>query len=103
MNIICAADEDTNLMFGLLGIEGYVLPENDPDEFMEEFDELLKNQEIDFIIMPEKYLIRHKSYFQQIKIQKRPIIVEIPDIKNPLTAEYFNHHIKQLIGLAIGE
>ena len=103
MTIICVADEDTNIMFGLLGIEGYSLPENDLNQFVKEFDTLLQNDEIELIFMPEKFLIRYKKYFQQIKVQHHPIIVEIPDIKAPLAGEYFNQYIKQLVGLTLGE
>ncbi|MHA1610631.1 MAG: V-type ATP synthase subunit F [Promethearchaeota archaeon] len=103
MTIICVADEDTNIMFGLLGIEGYLLPENDQNKFVREFDKLLHNDEIQLIFMPEKYLVKYKNYFQQIKIQRHPIIVEIPDIKASFNADYFNHHIKQMVGLSQGD
>ncbi|MHA1520618.1 MAG: V-type ATP synthase subunit F [Promethearchaeota archaeon] len=102
MTIICVADDDTNIMFGLLGIEGFVLPENDQNKFVREFDKFLHNDEIELIFINEKTLIRFKNYFQQIKIQRHPIIVEIPDIKAPFAADYFNHQIKKLVGLSQG-
>ena len=103
MNIVCIADEDTNIMFGLLGIQGFSIPEMEFSEFKVKFEELLNNKSIDMIIMNEKYLLRFKQYFRPIKTQKFPLIVEIPDIKAPLTSEYFNHFIRQYLGLSTGE
>ncbi|WP_457557651.1 V-type ATP synthase subunit F [Candidatus Harpocratesius sp.] len=103
MNIICIADEDTNIMFGLIGIQGFTLPEMDFRKFKIEFEKILSNKSIDMIIMNEKYLLRFKNYFKGIKSQKFPIIVEIPDIKAPFSADYYNHFIKQYLGLSIGD
>lgn len=101
MNIICIADEDTNILFGLIGIEGYILPETDFKGFKAGFEEILANKSIDMIIINEKYLLRFSNYFKTIKAQKYPIIVEIPDIRAPLAADYFQDFISKYLGLSL--
>ncbi|MHA1776498.1 MAG: hypothetical protein DRO88_04035 [Promethearchaeia archaeon] len=101
MNIICIADEDTNIMFGLIGIQGFILPEIDFQAFKSKFEEILANKSIDMILMNEKYLLRFKNYFKNIKGQKYPIIVEIPDIRAPLEGRYFKDFITKYLGLTL--
>ncbi len=101
MKIVSVAQEDTNIMLGLLGVQGYVISSQEPQIFQEEFDKILQDEEIGIILINEKYLLRHKSYFKKKKNQKLPIIVEIPDIKAPLNEDYFQELIEKFIGIKI--
>lgn len=103
MKMICVADADTCIMFGLIGIKGVTISDQELGQFKEVFEPILEDEEIGFIIMNEKILLRYKNYFQSIKSRKLPIIVEIPDIKAPFTSDYFNHFIKENLGLNTGE
>ena len=51
------------------------------------------------IIINEQYLIRYREYFKEIKAQRLPIIVEIPNIEGALSQQYFESFIKTLLGL----
>ena len=97
MKIICVADEDTNLMFQLMGIESRYIDPNDDNIFLEEFSKLLKDKEIGLIITKEQYVITHKKFFKTIKSERLPLIVEIPDILNPLAEDYFENFIKKYL------
>jgi vacuolar-type H+-ATPase subunit F/Vma7 len=97
MKIICVADEDTNLMFQLLGIESICIDSEDPDKFIEEFTKILMDKDIGLILIKERYLINQKKFFKTIKNQRLPCIVEIPDIVNPLPEDYFENFIKKYL------
>lgn len=99
MKIISVAQEETNIMLGLLGIKGYNLSDQKPQEFKEQFDELLKDETIGIILINEKYFLRNQEYFKKKKNKKHPIIVEIPDIKAPFKEEYYEDLIKKFIGI----
>ena len=103
MKIISISDEDTNIMFQLIGIQGYIITTNEPDLFKEEFDKILEDPEIGLILMNEKYLVRQEKYFKKLKLKKLPIIVEIPDLKAPFKEKYFRHIIEQFLGLTAKE
>jgi vacuolar-type H+-ATPase subunit F/Vma7 len=99
MKILVVDNEDTNIMFQLLGIDSYEIKSNDPIKFQAEFDKILENTDIGLIIMNEKYLLRNKEYFKQVKNRKSPIIIEIPDLFSPLSHEYYKEFIETYIGL----
>jgi len=99
MKIVSVGDEHLNLMFGLIGIEGYKITVSDKDELKEQFDEILKDKDIGLIIISEKFLIQFKDYFKTLKARKVPIIIEVPDIKGTLDFDYFQQFIQKYIGL----
>lgn len=101
MKIVSIANEDTNIMMGLLGIEGYEIKTQDPTKFKKKFDKILEDEKIGIILMNEKFLIRYKSYFKSKKLEKTPIIVEIPDMKAPLKSDYVEDLIEKFLGLKI--
>ena len=101
MKIISVAEEDTNVLLGLLGIEGRVIKTQNPLEFKKEFEKILEDESIGIILLNEKYLIRYSEYFKIKKLQKTPIIVEIPDIKAPVDENYFEELITKYIGISI--
>ena len=103
MKIICVSDEDTNILFRLIGIRGYEISSNNPTIFQEEFDQIVKDKEIGLVLLNEKYFMRQRNYFKQLKLQKTPIIIEIPDMKAPLKETYFRHLIEQYLGLTLKE
>jgi vacuolar-type H+-ATPase subunit F/Vma7 len=99
LNIIAVADEDTNILFQLLGIESFLIKSQDIAEFKKEFDQIIKIPNVGIIIINEQFLIRYRDYFKEIKTQKLPIIVEIPNIEGALSQQYFESFIKTLLGL----
>jgi len=103
VEIYCISDEDTNLMFELIGIPSILIDESKGDDFISRFSELLRDESIGLVIMNEKYLVRYPEFFKEIKQRNYPIIIEIPDIKAPLSEGYFQHFIEQYIGLSAKE
>jgi vacuolar-type H+-ATPase subunit F/Vma7 len=101
MKIMCVGDNDMCTMFQLLGIEGKNIDSNNSDTFKTEFNELLKDINLGLIIISEKYLIRYPDYFKVVKLRKTPIIVDIPDLKNPLETSYFEAFMKKHLNLPI--
>lgn len=101
MKIISVAQEDANIMLGLIGIESYQIKSQESKKFKEEFDKILEDKEIGIILMNEKYLLRHQDYFKAKKSQKKPIIVEIPDLKGPFKEDYFKELIQRFIGVKV--
>ena len=101
MKIVIVADKDTNMMFGLIGIESFLIEETDPDKFQKIFDSIIEDKEIGVIILNEKFLFRHKNYFKTLKMGKIPIIVEIPDMNSRHPDEYYFNFIKKYIDLPI--
>ena len=86
-------------MFGLIGITGYQITNDDEDEVKEQFNEILRDKDIGLIIISEKFLIQFKDYFKSLKAKKAPIIIEVPDIKGSLEFDYFQKFIQKYIGL----
>lgn len=101
MRVVCLSDEDTVNLFRLIGVEGIILKSEESESFKEQMDELLKNPEIGVIIISERFLLRNTAYLKQIKILKFPVVVELPDIANPITEEYFEEIIKKNIGISL--
>lgn len=99
MNIIAVADEDTNILFQLLGIESILIKTQEFAAFKQEFDRILKIPNVGIIIINEQFLIRYRDYFREIKARKLPIIVEVPNIEGELSQQYFESFIKALLGL----
>ena len=99
MKIICVSDEETNILFGLIGIQGYSIKADTLDVFKQKFEEILEDQEIGVIILSETYLLRYWDYLKIIKLRKRPLIIEVPDMKAPLQEDYFRQLIEHNLGL----
>lgn len=97
MKILCVADEDTNIMFGLLGIESRVIQDDNPEKLQQEFDQILQDKDIGVILMKEKYLLANPKYFKNLKTQHLPLIIELPDILNPLLENDFEDYIKKIL------
>jgi vacuolar-type H+-ATPase subunit F/Vma7 len=101
MRAVCLSDEDTVNLFRLVGIEGVVLKSEDPEQFKEQMENFLKEPLIGLVIISERFLLRNSAFINQIKTLKYPIVVEVPDISNPITDNYFEETIKKNIGMGI--
>ena len=88
-------------MLGLLGIQGFEIKTQNQKEFQAQFEEILQDEDIGVIMLNEKLLIRFQDYFKRVKILKRPMIVEIPDMKGPFEDNYFQDLIKKFIALSV--
>jgi len=99
MEIRVVADENTNILFQLMGFKTLLIDDRQPDEFEKRFNKLLENDQIGVIIMSDKYLLRHRDYFRKIKVRKYPIVVEIPDLASPMQYEYFEEFLTTYLGL----
>ncbi|MHA1585104.1 MAG: V-type ATP synthase subunit F [Promethearchaeota archaeon] len=99
MKIVCVSDEETNILFGLIGIQGLTIKADNLTTFKQKFEEILEDQEIGVIILSETYLLRYWDYFKVIKLRKSPLIIEVPDMKAPLEEKYFRQLIEHNLGL----
>ena len=84
-------------MFGLLGIEGHIIPDEDPEKIKQEFEILLQDKDIGVVLMKEKYLLANPKYFKNLKTQHLPLIIELPDILNPILENDFEDYIKKIL------
>ncbi|WP_371806867.1 V-type ATP synthase subunit F [Candidatus Lokiarchaeum ossiferum] len=100
---MCVSDDDTNILFRLIGIKSFEISSNNSEIFQEEFDKILEDQDIGLVLLNEKYLMRQRDYFRRLKLRKYPIIIEIPDMKAPLKESYFRHLIEKYLGLTLKE
>jgi len=98
MKIISIAGEETNLMFHLLGIEGYTIRSHRPHQFQKEYEKILEDKDIGLVLLDEKHLLRNQDYFKKKKLQTYPVIVEIPDMLAPLGAAHFKSLFEQTLG-----
>ena len=103
MKIMLIADDDTAIMFHMLGIESEIA-EEDSSLFQKQFNRILQNSEIGVIIITEKLLIQHKDFLFPLKMNRRkPIIVEIPNMIERYEEEYVLGIIKKNIGIDFAE
>ena len=100
-NIICVSDEETVIMFRLMGIDGYIIDPNDDDLFQETILDIVENQpSVGLIIINEKMLVRNQDLIIKTKLTKKlPLILEIPDIFGPLGKDYVGNLVRKYIGL----
>ena len=68
MEVRVVADEDTNILFRLMGFKTILIDNPQRDDFEKKFDHILEDEHIGVIIMSDKYLMKHKKYFRKIKI-----------------------------------
>ena len=72
-------DDEGVLMFGLLGIEGTVISEN--ENFMKQFNKLINDTKIDMIIVALDLSEDIIEYLIDFKLNKRkPFVFYLPDI-----------------------
>ena len=98
MKIISIAGEETNLMFHLVGIEGFAIQTLDPHHFQQEYDKILKDEDIGLVLLDEKHFLRNQDFFKKKKLQTYPIIIEIPDMQAPLGSTYFQSLFERSLG-----
>lgn len=103
MKVIVFGDEETVIMFHLIGVDGVIHEQNDP-HFDDKFNKLLEDPEIGIIIITEQILIKYKDYILPIKLQRRiPIIIEIPSILLKFHEDFVRDIVKKFIGIEITE
>ena len=56
MKIISIAGEETNLMFHLLGIEGYTIRALRTKQFQQEYEQIMEDKDIGLVLLDEKHL-----------------------------------------------
>ena len=103
MKIVMFGDQDSVILFNLIGIDGIIYEEDmDSEHFTSEFDKVLNNPEIGIVIITEKILIKHKEFIIPLKMNRRfPIIVQVPSIATKYKKEYLQEVVKQFIGIQI--
>jgi V/A-type H+-transporting ATPase subunit F len=101
MKIVMFGDEDSIILFHLIGMEGKIHTRGE-ENFEEVFKEVLDDHEVGIIIITEKILLNHRDYILPIKMQRRsPIIVEIPSIIPEFHEDYVGETIRKYIGIKI--
>ncbi|MHA1730070.1 MAG: V-type ATP synthase subunit F [Promethearchaeota archaeon] len=105
MKIIMFGDEESTIMFHLIGIEGIIHErEKDDINFKNRFQEVLNDPEVGIIIITERILINHKDFILPLKMQRRiPTIVEIPSMITELHEDYVHDVVKKYIGIKFTE
>jgi len=130
MKIVLFGDEESAILFNILGIEGVIYGEDRtgteeaPDKtlrgagiseittselewkksFEEIFDQLLEDPEIGIIIITEKLLIKHRDYIIPIKMERRlPIIIEIPGMLEEIHEDFAREMVRRVIGIDFGK
>ncbi|MCP4761678.1 MAG: hypothetical protein GY870_07840 [archaeon] len=104
MRIVLFGDEDSGILFNLVGVDSIIYEEKGFQEFKMIFEELLEDPDIGIIIITDRLFIRYKDYILPYKMQRRrPIIVEIPEIIGGLKEDYAQKIIKRFIGIDISE
>jgi vacuolar-type H+-ATPase subunit F/Vma7 len=98
MKIISIAEEETNLMFHLLGIEGFIIRALRPKQFQQEYERIMEDKDIGLVLLDEKHLQHNQDYFKKKKLQTYPVIVEIPDMQAPLNAAQFQSLFEKTLG-----
>lgn len=77
--IIVIGNEEITLLLGLLGIEGIII--EDPNKFIEKFNELKKNPSIGMIIIALNLPKMILDFVIDFKFNnRRPLIFVLPDI-----------------------
>ncbi|MCD6171534.1 MAG: V-type ATP synthase subunit F [Thermoplasmata archaeon] len=102
MKIACIGDEDTVALLRLAGASHCVVA----DDVSRQFDELVKNEEVEILVINEKYAekIRDKILSFML-LNDKPIIVEIPDKKGKIKErkEIIRKFIIRAVGVDAGE
>ena len=77
--ILVLGDEETVILFELLGIEGKIV--NNFNEFEFEFYETIKNPTIGMILIAENMLADHLDFYLDFKLNNsKPFIFLLPNI-----------------------
>ncbi|MHA1339164.1 MAG: V-type ATP synthase subunit F [Promethearchaeota archaeon] len=103
MKIKILGDDESIIIFNLLGIDGIIIPDNDP-HFKEKFEELLNEPDVGIIIITERIFIKYREYILPIKISRRlPIIVEIPEMLFRYHEDFIPNLIRKYVGVLFKE
>jgi len=87
-------DEDIVLMFGLLGLDGIVVEQQ--DEFLKSFNKLIKHPRIGMIIVALPLSTELVDYLLDFKLNnKSPFIFILPDVFRP-NVEIDDHILKKI-------
>ena len=99
MKIVSVSDNDTNMMFQLMGIESYLINEDDFESFKRDFEKILQIPDLGIILLNEQYLVRYQAYIREIKLKRLPIIVEVPNIRGTLSQSYYESFMQKMLNL----
>jgi V/A-type H+-transporting ATPase subunit F len=93
-------NQDTKVGLRLAGIDGIIV--NTKEEVLNAFKELLRNPEVEIIIVTEKISLMAEKEIMKWKTDlDRPLIVEIPNPDVKGRKDYILKYIKESIGLNI--
>ncbi len=99
MKIVMFGDADAVNLFHLVGIEGIIHAEDDPN-FEDKFETITNDPDVGIIIISERLLIKHKDLIFPFKMQRRlPIIVDIPSIIPKYKEDYSLEIARKYIGI----
>ncbi len=80
--VFVLGEADTVLIFGLLGIDGIIIKDN--EDFLKNFKDLIKSPDIGMIIIGMMLIEESIDYLLDFKLNNRkPFIFFLPDIFNP--------------------
>lgn len=99
MRIMLIGDEESSILFHLIGIESEIAEENS-DLFKKQIQKIIDNPSIGILLITENTFVRHKDIIIPLKMKMRqPIIVEIPDMMQKFKEEYINDIYSKSIGI----
>jgi V/A-type H+-transporting ATPase subunit F len=83
----------------LVGIEGVLAHEN--DEVENALKEAVKNKEIAIILITERLVSLCFELVYKLKLNRKPLIIEIPDRHHNRTKDSISSYVRDAIGLKI--
>lgn len=99
MRIILIGDDESSILFHLIGIESEIAEEN-PDLFKTQLLKIIDNPTIGIILITENTFVKHKDIIIPLKMKiRQPIIVEVPDMMQKFKEEYINEIYSKSIGI----
>lgn len=99
-HIIAIGGRDYTVMMGLIGINGFTIEENQPALFEKRFQEIIIENNAGLILVSEQYIVRFRAFFKRQKYNHFPIIMEVPDLQEPVNDSYFRRIIQSFLGLS---
>ncbi len=97
--IVIIGDEEVVLLFALLGIEGKIV--NNYNEFIAEFNEIMKDSSMGMVIISEKLISDHLDFYIDFKLNNpKPFLFLLPNIfqSKDINSDVISKKIQEYIG-----
>lgn len=97
---VISDNKDTLIGMRLAGINGVIV--SNKEDVLDELYNVLKDKDIEIIILTEKILFMAESEIMKLKIERdTPLIIEIPNREGSQRGDYLLKCIRESIGIKI--